>query len=108
MTTQKKDPAARNMSGHRAISPDEKTYVNTFDGRLVSISGDTLVMTCSEGARYTYTVAKDAKLSRDHVPCNGYDFLAGARIRVTTDKDERRLVRVVEGLQDKKEFASHS
>ena len=77
---------------------------NTFEGKVVSITGNKLVMTNKTGKEYSHTLAKDAKLTREGVACKAEEFKAGSEIRVTTKKDDRNVVASIESLDKKTEF----
>ena len=81
---------------------------NTFEGKVVSITGDKLVMTNKEGKEYSHTVAKDARLTCDEATCKSEDLKAGRRIRVTTAKDDRNVATRIESLDKNPEFAQCS
>ena len=42
-----------------------ETPAKTHDGKVVSVAGDKLTTTCSEGKQHCHTVAKDAKVTCD-------------------------------------------
>lgn len=77
----------------------------TFDGKLVSMTGDKLVMANDEGKECSHTVAKDAKLTRDGTECNKQDLIVGSKCRVTTKKDDRNIATGIEALDKHAEFA---
>ena len=79
----------------------------TFDGSIVSVTGDKLVMKSHEGKECSHTLAKDAKLTRDGMQCNAADLKVGSRSRVTTKKDDRNVVTGIESLEKHTEFAKH-
>ena len=81
---------------------------NTFEGEVVRISGNKLVMTSKTGKEYSHTLAKNASIT-----CNGTDYKAedlkpGSKIRVTTKKDDRNVVTNIESLDKKDELAKCS
>jgi len=81
---------------------------HTFDGKVVSITGQKLVMANAEGKQCSHTLATDAKLTRDGTKCDAADLTAGNRIRVTTKKDDRNVATVIESLDKHPEFAKCS
>ena len=80
----------------------------TFDGKVVSMTGDKLVMANKEGKECSHTLAKDAKLTRDGTVCKAADLKAGNKIRVTTKKDDRNVATGIESLDKHAEFAKCS
>lgn len=73
-----------------------KTPANTHEGTVVSVAGDKLTTTCSEGKQHTHTMAKDST-----VTCNGQagkakDLTAGTAVRVTTHKHDKGVATHVE------------
>lgn len=87
------------------VIPKTTSASKTFDGRIVSMTGDKLVMSSKEGTEYTHTLAKDAKLTCDGTICNAETLKPGHKIRVTTIKDDRRVVSGVESLNKNANFA---
>ena len=77
----------------------------TFEGSVVSMTGDKLVMKSKAGTVYSHTLATDAKLTCDGKDCQPADLKAGRKIRVTTKKDDRNVVIGIEALNKKAEFA---
>ena len=80
----------------------------TFDGKVVSMTGDKLVMSNKDGKECSHTLAKDAKLTRDGAKCNATDLKAGSKVRVTTKKDDHNVATVIESLDKHAEFAKCS
>lgn len=78
---------------------------NTFEGKIVSMIGNKLVMTNQEGREHSHTLAKDATLSCDGTACKAEDLTAGSKIRVTTMKDNRDVATGIECLDKDSEFA---
>ena len=62
-----------------------------FEGKVISLAGNKLVMRNKEGTAYSHTLAKDAKLTWDGKACKAEDLKAGTDIRVTTKKDDRNV-----------------
>jgi len=69
-----------------------KTHV----GKVVSIVGDKLTTTCSEGKQHCHTIAKDAKVTCDGKASKAADLKAGTQVRVTTKKDDKNVATAVE------------
>lgn len=90
--------------GATALAEDSKA--GSHDGKLVSISGDKLVMTSTNGKEHSHALAADAKLTLDGKACKAADLKTGTRIRVTTEGTDKRVADRVEGLDKNLEFAS--
>jgi hypothetical protein len=79
---------------------------NTHDGKLVSITGNELVMTSKEDGEHSHTLTANAKMTLDGKPCKTADLKAGTRIRVTTEGADKSMVNQIEGLEKNLDFAS--
>ncbi len=66
------------------------------EGKVVSVAGDKLTTTCSEGQEHCHTVAKDAKVTCDGKPSKAADLKAGTHVRVTTKKDDKTVATAIE------------
>lgn len=77
----------------------------TFDGKVVSLAGNKLVMLSKAGTEYSHTLAADAQLTCDGVVCRAEDLKAGNQIRVTTQKNDRNVATGIESLSKHAEFA---
>jgi hypothetical protein len=76
------------------------------DGKVVSITGNELVMTSKNGQEHSHTLTADAKLTLDGKTCNADDLKPGTRIRVTTEGSDKSVANRVEGLDKNLDFAS--
>lgn len=90
------------------IGPKKEPVSNTFDGRIVSMSGDKLVMSNKDGKEFSKTLATDAKLTCDGNICKSEDLKAGHKIRVTTSADDRTVATGIESLNKNADFAQCS
>ena len=90
-----------------AILP-KRSASKTFEGKIVSMTGDKLVMISPAGTNYSHTLAKDSKLTCDGRVCKAGDLKAGRKIRVTTKQDDRNVVTGIESLNKNSEFAQCS
>jgi hypothetical protein len=77
---------------------------NTYDGKVVSISGNKLVMSNQEGKEFSHTVAADAKVCCDGTACRTEDLKVGAKIRLTTKADDKHVATKIESLDKQAEF----
>jgi len=78
---------------------------HSHEGKLVRVSGNTLVMTNCEGQEHSHSMAPDAKVSCDGSDCRVQDLTAGSKIRVTTKPDDFRMATKVESLNKQADFA---
>jgi hypothetical protein len=77
---------------------------DTHDGKIVSVTDSTLVMTGKDGKKHSHTVAADAKISCDGAACKLEDLKKGLRIRVTTKKGDSDVAIRVEALNKNEKF----
>ena len=78
---------------------------NTHDGKVVSISGNKLVMSGHDGKEHSHTVAADAKVCCDGTACKAQDLKVGSQIRVTTKTDDKHVATKIESLDKQTKFA---
>ena len=83
---------------------DDKDQGDTHEGKLVSVTGNKLVMTDKDGKEHTHTLAADAKFWCDGRACRAEDLKPGMRIRVTTPKNDLKTALKVEALDKNKDF----
>jgi hypothetical protein len=109
-TVEEKKPSPQDAPAPRqnAVPPRKDPASKTFDGKVVSLTGNKLVMTNEEGKKYSKTLAKDAKLTCDGTDCKAEDLQVGRQIRVTTTKDDRNVATCIESLDKQAEFAQCS
>jgi hypothetical protein len=72
---------------------------NTFNGKMVSVKGNKLVMTSVGGKERTYTVAADAKVTARGKTCKPEDMKAGTLLRVTSNASDRDLATRIEDIE---------
>lgn len=77
---------------------------STHDGKVVSITGEKLVMTSKDGKEHAHTLAKDAKVTCDGKVCKIEDLKPGMKIRVTTQKDDKKVATRIEALDKRENF----
>jgi hypothetical protein len=80
------------------------TFSNTHDGKFVSMSGATFIMTGQDGKEHTHNLAADAKVTCDGKPCKISDLSAGMKIRVTTRQSDKNAATEIEALDKNAEF----
>ena len=73
-----------------------ETPAKTHDGKVVSVTGDKITTTCSEGKQHCHTMAKDAKVTCDGQASKAADLKAGTCVRVTTTKDDKSVATAIE------------
>ena len=73
-----------------------ETPAKTHDGKVVSVTGDKITTTCSEGKQHCHTMAKDAKVTCDGQASKAADLKAGTHVQVTTHKDDKTVATAVE------------
>jgi hypothetical protein len=93
------------MARQDAAIPKNEPWPNTVEGKVISLTGNKLVMTNKEGKQYSHTLAKDAKLTCDGTVCKADDLKTGRKIRVTTKKDDRNVATGIESLDKQPQFA---
>jgi hypothetical protein len=74
----------------------KESSTTTHDGKVVSVTGDKLTTTCSEGKQHCHTVSKDAKVTCDGQAAKVADLKAGTHVRVTTQKDDKSVATAIE------------
>ncbi len=85
---------------------DKEAEEAMHDGKVVSITGDKLVMTSTDGQEHSHTLTADAKLTLDGKACKAADLKPGTRIRVTTRGADKSVASGIEGLDKNLDFAS--
>lgn len=96
--------AKKNVAAQSATIAKREPSSNTFEGNVVSITGNKLVMRNKEGVAFSHTLAKDANVTCDGKACKTEDLKAGAQIRVTTKRDDRNVATGIECLEKSTEF----
>jgi flavoprotein len=76
-----------------------------FEGRVVSVAGNVLVMRNREGQETERTLTDDATVICDGTPCQAGDLKSGKRIRVTTRREDFLAATKVEALDRLAVFA---
>ncbi|HMP78146.1 MAG TPA: hypothetical protein PKD54_01720 [Pirellulaceae bacterium] len=79
----------------------------THDGKVVSVTGNQLVMTGEDGKEHSHKLAADAKLTLDGKSCLLADLKPGTRIRVTTQGADSTAAIRIEAIDKNMAFASH-
>ena len=95
--------AQKNVATPGAANDKKESTSNSFEGSVVSLNGNKLVMKSKEGLTYSRTLADDAKVSRNGKACKAEDLKAGIQIRVTTKANDRNVATGIECLEKKSE-----
>ncbi len=95
---------ARSVPAGDSAGTKSTAASNTFEGKVVSLSGGKLVMKNKEGKEYSHTLAKDAKVTCDGTDCEPEALQVGNKIRVTTRPDDRKVATCIEALDENTEF----
>lgn len=105
-TTQPQSAVATKAAACPPAQPAPAT--NTFDGQVVSLTGNKLVMKNPEGKEYSHMLDKDAQITCDGEVCRPEELLAGRKVRVTTRPGDRRLATGIEALNKQTAFVQAS
>ena len=87
-----------------AVINKKASSSRTFEGKVVSLTGNKLVMSSQAGTESSHTLAADAQLTCDGLVCQAEDLKAGNKIRVTTKQDDRNVATGIESLSKQAEF----
>jgi len=87
-----------------ALAAAKDADVSTHDSKVVSTSGDDLVMTGKDGKEHTHKLTADAKGTCDGKICKLKDLKAGMKVRVTTKADDIKTATKIEALDKSGDF----
>jgi hypothetical protein len=90
--------------GVPALAQQKDKDTETHEGKVVSASGNKLVMTDKADKQHTHTLAPTAQITCDGKQCKLEDLKPGMRIRVTTAKGDIKTATKVEALDKEKDF----
>ena len=104
VTTTKDDQTAV----RRVEAIDKRSdFVDSFrDGKLVSITGNQLVMASLRGREHSHTLAADAALILDGKACEATDLKPGMKIRATAEGADQSVVNRIEAIDKNSDFVS--
>jgi Ni/Co efflux regulator RcnB len=77
---------------------------DSHEGKVVSVTGNKLVMTGKDGKEHSHTLSADAKVTCDSKACKAEDLKPGQKIRVTTKKGDTQTAVKVEALDKNEQF----
>jgi len=80
-------------------------FANTHEGKFVSATSSTLVMTGDDGKEHSHTITDDTKVTCDKKDCKASDLKSGTKIRVTTKKSDEKAVTCIEAIVKDGDFA---
>ena len=83
---------SRSVPRARALADSAGDKAQGPEGKIVSVTGDKLVMKGKDGKEHTYTLAPDAKISCEGKVCKIEDLKPGMRISLTTHKEDLKVV----------------
>ena len=75
-----------------------------FEGKIVSMRGNKLVMSNKAGKNHSHTLAKDVTLTCDGKSCKAEDLKVGGKVRLTTRDDDRTVAVLIESLDRHAEY----
>ena len=84
---------------------NNESFSTKQEGKVVSMTGDKLIMTNKEGKEITCTLTGDATITLNGKACKIADLKAGTRVRVTVLGDAKHLTSQVEAIVKNDEFA---
>lgn len=93
---------------NRPIGLGEVTHsaaTTTFDGTVITVCDNKLMMKTKEGKDHSHILAKDVILTSDGAACAADDLKFGQRVRVTTKKFDRNIAISIEALDKNTDFA---
>jgi len=100
------DAAPHAASRIEALDKDAAFASRSHDGKVVSITGEKLVMTNGDGKEeQTCTLTAGVKVTCDGEVCKTADLKPGMRIRVTSDGADARAATRIEALDKNPDFA---
>ena len=93
-----------------ALNRNERfeAQADTQDGKIVSVTGNKLIMTDKDGKEASRTVTADAKVRCDGTACKLADLKTGQRIRVTTQDSDRTVITQIEALNKNEKFETRN
>jgi RNase P/RNase MRP subunit p29 len=91
-----------------ALDKNAEFTSNSHEGKVVSITGDELVMTSKDGQKHSHELTSKAILTLDGKVCKAAELKPDTRIRVTIEEGDKNGVTRIEGLDKSAAFASSS
>lgn len=94
-------------AGAIAFAAPEAGDTTTHDGQVVSVTGNTVVMTAKgapDGTQHTHTLAAEAIVTLDGQVCQPADLKPGTKIRVTTAANQPSVATAIEAIVKQAQF----
>lgn len=99
------DATPHAVSRIEALDKNPAFASNTHDGKVVSITGNQLVMTNMEGmGEHACTLTADAAVTCDGKICKASDLKAGMKVRVTSQNGDKHTATRIEALDKNPDF----
>ncbi|MFN8706422.1 MAG: hypothetical protein ACK526_07235 [Planctomyces sp.] len=92
-------------ASHIEAISSHRTFANTHDGTIVSITSSKLVMIGEKSKEHSHVVNADTKISCDGKTCKASDLKAGWKIRVTTKKKDQDTALMIEAIDQDSDFS---
>lgn len=93
------------VATHVEAIDKDANFAHTHDGKFISIKGNKLAMTNSNGKELSYTLTADATMTCDGIACKVEQLIAGLKIRVTTKPDDPGVAVHVEAIDKDTDFS---
>src|SRR5580700_9126300 len=77
----------------------KEANAKVHEGKVKSVTGNSLVRTCPEGKDHSHTLSADAKVTCHGKTCKAEDLKPGMKIRVTTNKEDANVATHVEATE---------
>jgi len=104
VTTRGADTVAHRIEG---LNKNADFALNHHDGKVISITGNKLVMTDAQGRdNHTHTLMTSVRITCDGKTCKSSDLKAGMKIRVTVENDDPHSATQIEAIDKNRDFAS--
>lgn len=87
--------------------PEAMDSCDTYDGTLVGLSKDGLLISTREKQQHSFSVANDAYVCCDGVTCGIEKLKVGGRIRLTVCANDKHVATIIESLANQSDFADH-
>jgi flavoprotein len=82
----------------------QESNSSVCEGKVVSVKGNKLVMTDTEGIEHSHTLTHNSKLTCDGEICKSDSMKTGRKIRVTAKKVDMSFATCVESLDKQTDF----
>ena len=100
-----KSKEEKNRVAANAAASETDVSTNVYEGNLVSVYHNKIMVRNKEGNEHSHILAKDVLLTCDGALCTVETLKGGNRVRVTTEKNNRNISIRVDSLDKNPEFA---